>query len=313
MITVAYINFWDQPHDEMWLTKFIIENIGDVKIVKYNENPDILFASVDGSINNVINSNSKCKIFFYGENLNRYPPYNNDSLLQNSFDLIVGFRDTNLEKKHIRLPLWLMYYDYYSINNISGNSSGNDTENKLNIITYIDSKYKENIAKNKTIFASIVAQHDREGQRTKICNALLKYESSKGKIMAPSNFKNNTTKIGFTKKDKIDYISQGIYNICPENSIYEGYFTEKIFQAFEGGTIPIYWAIDLPEQDIINKNKYCFCNINNKKEMQDSIDNSIMHPELYLDGNIFTENAETIIQKYYDDLRDNIKIKLGLY
>ena len=171
MITVAYINFWDQPHDEMWLTKFIIENIGDVKIVKYNENPDILFASVDGSINNVINSNSKCKIFFYGENLNRYPPYNNDSLLQNSFDLIVGFRDTNLEKKHIRLPLWLMYYDYYSINN----SSGNNTENKLNIITYIDSKYKENIAKNKTIFASIVAQHDREGQRTKICNALLKY------------------------------------------------------------------------------------------------------------------------------------------
>lgn len=32
------------------------------------------------------------------------------------------------------------------------------------------------------------------------------------------------------------------------------YFTEKIFQALEGGTIPIYWAIDFPEPEIINKN-----------------------------------------------------------
>ena len=109
MITIAYINFWEQPHDEMWLSKFIIENIGKIKIVKYNENPDILFASVDGSINNVIKLNAKCKIFFYGENLNRYPPYNNDMLLYNTFNLIVGFRYTNLDKKLLRFPLWLMY------------------------------------------------------------------------------------------------------------------------------------------------------------------------------------------------------------
>ena len=127
MITIAYINFWEQPHDEMWMSKFISNNIDEVKIVKYNENPDILFASVDGNINNVVNSIAKCKIFFYGENLNRYPPYNNDTLLQNTFDLIIGFKYTNLEKKQIRFPLWLMYYDYYNCNS------------KDNIITYIES------------------------------------------------------------------------------------------------------------------------------------------------------------------------------
>ena len=46
--------------------------------------------------------------------------------------------------------------------------------------------------------------------------------------------------------------------------------------------------------------------------MHDSIDNAIMHPELYLEGKLFTDNAANIIQKYYDDLCDNIKIKLGL-
>ena len=300
MITIAYINFWEQPHDEMWMSKFISNNIDEVKIVKYNENPDILFASVDGNINNVVNSIAKCKIFFYGENLNRYPPYNNDTLLQNTFDLIIGFKYTNLEKKQIRFPLWLMYYDYYNCNS------------KDNIITYIESSYKENIKKTKTIFATIVARHDREGQRTKIWNSLAQYEKANGKITSAGDFRNNTTKIGSSSQDKINHISQSIYNICPENSVYEGYFTEKIFQAFEGGTIPIYWAIDKPEKELINENKYCFCNINSDKEMKETIHNAITKPDKYIEGNIFSDNANNIIQGYYDLLRDNIKIKLGL-
>lgn len=303
MITISYINFWEDPTNDSYFTKFVAHNIGEVKLVKPNEDPDILIASVFGDINNVVKCNSRCKIFFYGENLNRFWPYNNDNLLQNTFDLIVGFRYTNLDKKFLRFPLWLMYYDYYSTSN-----------NESNIVNYIESKYKENIKKNKTIFATIIARHDREGQRTKIWNALSKYESSngKGKIISAGDFRNNTNKIGSSTEDKINHISQGIYNMCPENSAYEGYFTEKIFQAFEGGTIPIYWAIDLPEKGLINENKYCFCNINNQKEMEDAIDNAIINPNLYLEGNIFTENARQIIQGYYDNLRKNIIIKLGL-
>ena len=300
MITISYINFWTDPENDAYFTKFINYNIGETKLINPNDNPDILIASVFGNINNVIKCNAKLKLFYFGENLNRFPPYNNDNLLHNTFDLIVGFRYTNLDKKILRFPLWLMYYDYYSVFN---------SEN--NIIKHIENKYKQNIKRDKSIFATLISRHDREGQRTKIWNALLKYESTRSKIMSPGDFRNNTDKIGQTTEDKINYISKSIYNICPENSSYEGYFTEKIFQAFESGTIPIYWAIDFPEQDIINKNKYCFCNINNQKEMQDSIDNAIMHPDLYLEGNLFTDNAENIIQKYYDDLRDNIKIKLG--
>ena len=323
MITIAYINFWEDPTNDSYFTKFINYNIGEVKLVKSNDNPDILIASVFGDINNVNKCNSRCKIFYYGENLNRFPPYNNDNLLERTFDLIVGFKYTNLDKKLLRFPLWLMYYDYYTteINNtdnteINNTDNTDNTYNTNNIITYIESKYKENIKKNKTIFASLIARHDREGQRTKICNALSKYEktykNTNGKIMYSGEFRNNTNRIGLSCKDKISYISQCIYNICPENSVYEGYFTEKIFQAFEGGTIPIYWASDLPEKDIINENKYCFCNINNEKKMEVSIENVMMYPDTYLEGNIFKENAGHIIQGYYNDLRDNIKNKLEL-
>ena len=303
MLTIAYINFWEDPTNDSYFTKFVSHNIGEVELVKPSENPDILIASVFGDINNIVKCNSKCKIFVYGENLNRFRPYDNDDLLQNTFDLIVGFRYTNLDKNILRFPLWLMYYDYYTTSK---------NENDLNIINYIESKYKENIKKNKSIFTTIISRHDREGQRTKIWNTMSNYEGTHGKIISAGDFRNNTNKIGLTVKDKINHISEGIYNMCPENSEYEGYFTEKIFQAFEGGTIPIYWAIDLPEKGLINENKYCFCNINNQKEMQDAISNAISNPNSYLEGNVFTENAEYIIQKYYDDLRDNIKIKLGL-
>ena len=87
--------------------------------------------------------------------------------------------------------------------------------------------------------------------------------------------------------------------------LYEGYITEKIFQALEAGTIPLYWGYDLPEKDIINNNKYCFCYINNNLEQQ--IKDVILNKNKYIEGNIFNDNAKNIIEIYYNDLIENIK------
>ena len=290
MITISYINYWNDPFNDSYFTKFIEENIGPVKKVIHTEHPDILIASCMGKLDTVKKVNAKCKIFYYGENLNRYPPYNNDALLYETFDLIVGFKNTDLSKKQIRFPLWLMYYQYYKYNE-------ND-----NILTYIQSKYNEHIKKQKEFFGTIIARHDRGGQRTLIYNELTKY----GDIKAPGTYRKNTQCIGNKHSDKIDYISRGLYNICPENSVYEGYFTEKIFQAFEGGTIPLYWAVDLPEPEIINKNKYCFCDISNKEALEKSIRNVNNNPTQYIDGEIFTKNAGENIQLFYSTLLENI-------
>ena len=295
MITLAYINFWEDINNDDYFTIFIEKNIGKVRLVNYNENPDILISSVNGDIYKIKNINAKCKVFFYGENLHNYPPYNNDALLYDTFDLIVGFKETDLKKKQIRFPLWLIYYKYYNYNE-------ND-----NILTYIQNKYNENVNKTKTMFGSIVARHDRGGQRLLICNKLSKY----GKIQAPSHFLQNTNSIGSKLEDKINFISKGVYNVCPENSCYEQYFTEKIFHAFEAGTIPLYWGVNYPEQEIINRNKYCFCHIYNDDKLDKQIEDLVKNPEKYLAGNIFKDDAGIYINNFYTSLIEQIKVCLN--
>jgi hypothetical protein len=291
MITLAYLNFWEDPNNDDYFTIFIEKNIGKVRLVNYNENPDILISSVNGDIYKIKNINAKCKLFFYGENLHKYPPYNNDALLYEIFDLIVGFKETNLNKKQIRFPLWLIYYKYYNYDKTD------------NILTYIQNKYSENINKTKkTMFCSIIARHDTGGQRSLICNKLSKY----GKIWAPSYFLKNTNSIGNKLEDKINFISKGIYTVCPENSCYEKYFTEKIFHAFEGGTIPLYWGVNYPEEEIINENKYCFCDIQNVDNLEQQIKDLIQNPEKYLLGNIFKDDAGIYINNFYTSLTDQI-------
>lgn len=271
MIRLAYINFWKDPTNDSYFTHFISENIDQVQVVSPEDKPDILIASCMGDVNNVVNTVAKYKIFFYGENLVRFPPYNNDELLKKVFHSIIGFRNTN---DHIRFPLWLMYYPFYKY------------EKNSNILKYIQSRYDANIRKPKTMFATHVARHDRGGLRAQMCDAVSVY----GEIVYPGEFRNNVRPIGKTTEDKIKFISQSIFNICPENSIAEGYCTEKIFQALEAGTIPVYWGVDLPERGLINEDKYCF-------------GTDLHYPT---DGPIFTSDAPNIIESYYVRLKEEI-------
>ena len=283
MITLAYINFWKDPTNDSYFTNFINENIDQVIVVEPHECPDILIASCMGDINKVTHVNSKCKIFFYGENLDRFPPYNNDALLHQVFDIVVGFRNTN---GHIRFPLWLIYYPYYKFDE-------ND-----NILKYIQSQYDANVRKSKTMFATHVSRHDRNGKRSRMCDAI----SVHGPVMYPGDFRNNVPRIGRTTEDKIGFVSHSIFNICPENSASEGYCTEKIFQAFEAGTIPVYWGVDLPEYGLISENKYCFG--------ENNIHNAIENTSKYLEGPIFTKDGPDIIKGYYENLACIIKEKI---
>jgi len=300
MITLSYVNFWKDPTNDTYFTDFINTNIGNVKLIDYTDNPDILIASINGDINIVKNSKAKCKLFYYGENLNRFHPYNNEQLLIDTFDLIVGFKYTNLEKKQIRFPLWLMYYKFYNYTP------------EHNLIDYIETKYKENIKKeHKKISTTLICRHDRGGQRTKIYNEIVKHNYCN--IYCPGIFNHNTIdKLGLKVEDKINYIAKSIYNICPENSAFEGYFTEKIIHAFEGGTIPLYWAIDLPEKGLLNEHKYCFCDIDNPIKLREKIKHVMTNSNYYLKGNVFTDDAPEIISNYYNTLITNIKIKLNV-
>ena len=92
--------------------------------------------------------------------------------------------------------------------------------------------------------------------------------------------------------------------------MYHDFRTERkiIFKSFEAGTIPLYWASDLPEQNIINKNKYCFCDINNENSFKKSINDAVTNPMKYIEGGLFTPDANKYLKQFYDTLLERISL-----
>ena len=190
-----------------------------------------------------------------------------------------------------------MYYPFYKM-----------TDDDNNIIDYIKNERDKNIKVKKEYFASCIARHSRLGIRKLICNNMSKY----GKIMYPSKFRKNCS-IGPEPNHKIDFLKKVKFNICPENSKFPEYYTEKIFHALEAGCVPIYWAIDLPEKNIINQECYKFINIENKELMNKQIKEVIENYDKYINEDIFTENAKDIVKilnKNYKKILVNILDKL---
>jgi hypothetical protein len=298
MINVAYINFWSQNSanvQDYWFFEFIKKNIDAncilITNLSDNKNIDILIASCFGDINNIKTIDAKIKIFFYGENLNKFEQYKNIKILQDTFDLIVGFKNTNLDEKIIRLPLWITYYPFYFFD---------DNEN---ILKYLQNSYNANFnLKNKQNQASLVANHDNNGIRTLIMNEVIRYVN----VICPGNFNNNTHKIGKACKDKINFIKYTKYNICPENSEFEGYFTEKIFESLEAGCIPVYWAIDKPEKEILNEKCYVWFDTTNIDKTREDIYNMIYNSNKYKNINLFNNEAKNEITKMYNTLKTSI-------
>ena len=289
MIKVGYVNFWKEE-GEYWLTKYIRHNFGPTQEVHPLSNPDILLASVFGPIINVLKTKAKCKIFYTGENLKNYPHYDNDELLSRVFDLTIGFKRDDHSLRRIRVPLWIMYYDYY------------DFKENNNLMSYLEEKRAQN-SSNKTLLASLVASHDSlAGHRSPMVNEVNTY----GKVICPGRFGNNHPPIGNTVADKIRFISTSKINICPENSSGEGYITEKIFQALEGGTVPLYWAGEEPEPGILNPASYCFCDGKNPSDLKNKVQYLMKNIDSFVEAPMFSENAGMILSNLYENLRISI-------
>lgn len=296
MIQVAVINWWSPQRniDDNYILSYIHENITKVTIVETHNNPDLLLCSVFGPIEDVINCQAKKKILFVGENVGhaRYAAYNNDAILTSVFDLIIGFKPTNLSKKTIRFPLWILYYG----------------TNANSIINKIEQNYMKNSSKPNLFLGSLVARHDAGGQRKMIYNALSKY----GSVACPGAlFHNSVFKPSGefnSVQSKIDFISNGTFNICPENSKGVGYCTEKIFQALDGGCVPLYWGVDLPEKDILNEDKYCFCVMDNSEKLCEIIKNAVENKDRFLSGRVFKGGAKKVIDGYFIDFKEQLTL-----
>lgn len=292
-IRIAYLNYWDDELNDRYFSKFIEYHFLGIETMEVSpfEHPDIVICSVFGDLNLIKRLSAKIKIFYTGENVRRkeYREFQNINILQNIFDLIIGFYDTDIKSKVLCFPLWLQYYPFYS------------TKENETIITHIEKQHIVNKKIDNDKFCTLIARHDGCGIRTKISKSVSKIgKISYGGSFHIVQFQKEHYIIPYGSKQKVDYIKSSKYNICPENSITKGYCTEKLFEALQAGCIPIYSGYGIPT--VLNKNKIIFY----KEDLPEEQFLQNFQSVYTFDGSVFVDRAEEIISDYYEDLKNQL-------
>lgn len=231
---ISFLDFWKYPVEfdpnNNFLYYLFCESFENIEIVQ-PEDADLIIFSYFGNDNTRFN-NCK-KIFFTGENVRP---------TEKKCDYSISFDYDDYEKTNIRIPLWMMYIDWFK----KGSYSNPDyliPESYL----YGENEFSST-PKNK--FCSIVYSAFYE-MRVNAINKLSEYKPVDvyGKYGIP---------VEYGEKNKLNIISNYKFSLCFENSVYPGYFTEKLLHAKIAGTIPLYYS-DLSFHTDFNKK--CCVNI----------------------------------------------------
>ena len=231
------------------------------------DSPDILFYSVDYANKkehlkkNYTNSK---KIFYTGENIE--PDFNN-------CDAAFSFMESS-NKLNYRLPLWALHINWFGVKH----NNKRDQSYLIDKKSLVNKKY---IKQPNNNFCSFLASNN-SGERLNFVKKLDAYKSvdSSGKLF------NNTKKIIKGRGDqkwKIKYLSKFRFNIAFENTIGNGYVTEKIIHPMSVNSIPIYWGSPFVKNDF---NEKSFIYVNDFENFNNVVDYIMLlenNLELYLE------------------------------
>ncbi len=220
--------------DSDWLVRFALHYFDKETVQK-----KLAFISVFGPHFVFRLHKDKKKVFFTGENVNRYRHFKDLGLP--FVDLSMSFEHLN-NHNYLRFPLWIMYLF----------APEDDEQTIREKVKKINAFHPE-----KTDFASLIARNESpQGLRKEIMDAL----NTIAPVKAAGRLYHNDDRLWQVYDNKkIEYLKQFRFSICPENSNAPGYVTEKLFEAFLAGTIPIYWGDNnQPELQSVNQNAVIF-------------------------------------------------------
>ena len=244
---ICYLDFWPllNSGDNDWYLKnnwfnLLFNNIFTDRIITYNNSPDeadIIIFSCFGEEHKKYKNSSAILISYIGENVKPDFNYCHYSL---SFDF-----DT-YNGRNFRLPHWFLYLNWW-----------NEANAHYAKISELEHKYSPVDIYNRDKFCSIVISNPVQN-RIDAYNSLSKYEQVDGFGTVFGEHCNS---------NKLDILKDYRFNICFENSISNGYITEKLLQAKIAGCIPIYYGDDSVKFDF---NEKCFIDsrkFNDNKEL----------------------------------------------
>ena len=216
-IYVKYMDFWPA---------FVLENFDVHKILleKYDviesDTPDYVIFGEFGSQNKGIENRINCiKLFLSIEN--RDPNFS-------ITDYAIGIHYINNGDRYFRKPT--------------------ETHELTKIKSVYNVIKEKNIDISKKKFCAWVVSNGGGTVRNLFFDKLSEYKT----VDSGGRFRNN---IGGRVADKIEFLSHYKFSICFENSKTQGYISEKLVDAFNAGTIPIYYGDDTV-LELLNNRSY---------------------------------------------------------
>jgi hypothetical protein len=217
MKKICVVNFWEGAFDGDFLDYFFTICFDGVT---YTDNPheaDLVLSSVFG---NVYTDPAKT-LAFIGENV-RPSFINYGHSLSFDYDSYGG--------RNFRLPLWYgrLAWDGFVQQPRKQNSHNHGYEPLIDINSLTRPRKLD--WSKKTNFCAMVAGNP-EGLRVNLYNSISRYKPVHG-------YGNMFGRA--LRASKFELLEDYKFCLCPENSVYDGYVTEKLIDAYAGGTIPIY-------------------------------------------------------------------------
>ena len=205
-------------------------------------------------IESQVQANAHRKIWFTGENVK--PP------IPDGFDAYLSYESNEYHPKNIYLPLWVLNLNWFGHTGVHGFTSSNPTQEEL-----LSSRSPERLdLDDRTGCCAFIGVMENTRR-----NAL--FEISK--IMDMEVY---GASAGKRVKDKIEVANNYRFILAFENSISQGYVTEKLLEAQLTNAFPLYWG---PRKiDYFNSERYInFSNFNGLSDFLEEIRRLDQNPE----------------------------------
>lgn len=203
-VKMRVLDWWNKDCEENFYNNFFIQILQKKYDVVYSDKPDFIIYGPFG----YEHLKYDCvRIFYTGENIR--PDYN-------IADYSMDFDYIDFEDRHLRLPhmFWVFCDEMRQ----------KEMDNRISLLD-----------KKEKFCGFMVSNNALTDKRDMFFEALSKYK----RVDSGGRWKNN---IGGNVDDKIEWLKSYKFNLCFENSSYPGYLTEKLFDAFLAGCVPIYWG-----------------------------------------------------------------------
>jgi hypothetical protein len=299
---ISYANWWMDNPEQIWFTGFIRHHFPDAV-------DQIRFYSVFGPRKALDDGFRGIRIFYTGENVEPRVRYDKleereekaagwnarmeafSDYCADQVDLALGFGTHPEIHNYLRFPFWLIRHF----------QPGDDPELIQQRLTAIDQAWRQTDCHTRRD-AVVIASHDFFGTRKFISDGLCGHVN----IEYDGKWRNNSNRLWNEFANNKDLLMQNFrFNICPENMDADGYVTEKIFDAYAAGTIPIYHGSKgHPEQEIVSDDTYINWNYDNDNAGNLNLIDQLCRDEDFYEAflgrpRFRKDAAEHIYQNYY--------------